>query len=402
MVEISFNKSDFNDIYISSLDDTSRLLVFHGGSASGKSVFVAQRYLYHCLKQPYFRLVYCRKVHNTIRNSQFQLFKDLITRSGMEQFFHVKEGNMEIECANGNKMVAFGLDNTEKIKSIQEPTDIWVEEATEISREDLMQLNLRLRTKKAPYNQIVLTFNPISTEHWIYTSLFVNKEFPATIIKSTYLNNRFVPEEYKRQMEALKLQDENYYKVYCLGEWGGKIKGLIYNNWKLTDHFPQFCDYIWGLDFGFNDPTALCKVGVVDKKHIFLQEKIYKTGLTNADLIKELQKLNIGKEPIYADNARPEAIEEIFRAGFNIKPCQKGKDSVQTGIEFVKSLNLNILDDSPNLIKEMNNYRWAEDKNKNPVEGQPIDFLNHLCDGFRYSLWTHLGRPTGAFRVSVV
>jgi phage terminase large subunit len=309
---------------------------------------------------------------------------------------------MEIECSNGNKMIAHGLDNIEKVKSIQEPTDIWVEEATEVSKQEVTQLNLRLRTKKAKHNQVCLSFNPISSEHWIYDSFIVKKEFEAEIVKTTYHDNRFLPDAYREQLEALKQTDENYYKVYCLGEWGGKIKGVIYQNWNMCDHFPQFSEYIYGLDFGFNDPTALVKIGVVDKKHAYVQQLIFRSGLTNADLITELRKLNIGKSVIYADNARPEAIEEIYRAGFNIKPADKGKDSVQNGIDFVKSLTLNIMDDSPDLIKELNNYKWAEDKNGNLIESKPVDFFNHSLDAMRYALHTHVGRPNGAFRISVI
>lgn len=400
--EITFNRKDFNDIYLPHLDNPARFLVFYGGAGSGKSVFIAQRYLYRCLKEPYFRLVYCRKVANTIRNSQFQLFKDLITRSGMDQFFHIKEGNMEIECSNGNKMIAFGLDNREKIKSIQEPTDIWAEEMNEFDEEDISQLLLRLRTKKATYNQLTGSFNPISTEHWIYEALVSNKRFDATLIKTTYKDNKFLPEDYKKYLESLKDTNENFYKVYCLGEWGGAIVGLIYDRWTLVNHTPKFADFIYGLDFGFNDPTALIKIGIVDKKDIYLQQLIYQSGLTTADLIRELKRLNIGKAVIYADNARPEAIEEIYRAGFNIKPGDKGKDSVNNGIQFIKNLNLHVMDDSPMLIKEMNNYRWMEDKNKKLIEGEPVDFLNHACDAFRYGIYTHLGRSSGAYRVSVI
>lgn len=391
-----------NDVYVPYLDNNRRFLVFYGGAGSGKSVFIAKRYIHKAITSPYFRLIYCRKVANSIRSSQFLLLKDLISELGLSALFTIRESTMEIECANGNRMIAHGLDNIEKIKSIQEPTDIWVEEATEVSKQEVSQLNLRLRTKKATHNQVTLSFNPISSEHWIYDSFIVKKEFDADIVKTTYHDNKFLPEAYKAQLEALKQTDENYYKVYCLGEWGGKIKGVIYQNWKLCDHVPQFADYIYGLDFGFNDPTALVKVGIVDKRAAFAQQLIYRPGLTNADLINELKKFNIGKSVIYADNARPEAIEEIYRAGFNIKPCDKGKDSIQNGIDFVKSIDLNILDDSPDLIKELNNYKWAEDKNGNLIESKPVDYFNHALDALRYALHTHLGRPQGSFRISVI
>lgn len=308
---------------------------------------------------------------------------------------------MEIVCANGNNMVAFGLDNREKIKSIQEPSDVWCEEMTEFEQEDITQLLLRLRTKKAKYNQLVGSFNPISTEHWIYDSLVVKKQMGAVMIKSTYHDNKFLPPEYTQYLESLKESDPNYYKIYCLGEWGGQIKGLIYPTWNLSTHAPQFADTIYGLDFGFNHPTALIKVGLVEK-HIYAQQKLYKSGLTIDDLIKELHTLDIGKAPIYADNARPEAIEQIFRAGFNIKPADKGKDSVVTGISTVRSCTINIMDDSPDLIKEIRNYRWSEDKNGNSVEGKPVKFLDDAMDAMRYAIHTHIGRPKGTFKVSVI
>lgn len=368
---------------------------------SGKSVFIAQRYLYRCLSEPYFRLVYCRKVANTIRNSQFQLFKDLINRAELNPYFQIKEGNMEIVCENGNNMIAFGLDNREKIKSLQEPTDIWAEEATEFQREDIIQLNLRLRTKKASFNQVVLSFNPISSEHWIYDSFIVKKEFNAEILKTTYLDNRFLPPDYKKVLDELKEQDENYYKVYCLGEWGGSIKGAIYTHYSLCDHMPQFAECIYGLDFGYNHPTVLVKVGIAER-NIYAQQIIYKSGLTTPDLIREMNVFNLGKVPIYCDNARPETIEELFRAGFNVKAADKGPDSVSKGIDTVKSCGLSIVDDSTDLIKEIRNYKWAEDKNGKLLEGVPVKFMDDGMDALRYAVHTHIGRPRGAFRVSVI
>lgn len=395
--QITFNRSDFNESFLRHLDLTERFLVFYGGAGSGKSVFIAQRYLYRCLKEPYFRLLFSRKVARTIRNSQFQLFKDLIERAGMQQFFTVKESTMEIICGNGNMMIAVGMDDTEKIKSIQEPTDVWCEEATEFSKEDIMQLNLRLRTKKAQYNQIVLSFNPITTEHWIYDSFFVKNEFNSVNIKSTYLDNRFIDDVYKTQLESLKEMDENYYKVYALGEWGGSIKGAIYTHWKLCDHVPQFANYIYGLDFGFNNPTALVKVGIVENS-IFCQQLIYKTGLTNSDLIKELKRLDIGRDVIYGDAAEPQRIEEIYREGFNIKPAQKEKDSVKKGIDKIKAMDFFVLDDSPDLIKEIRNYKWAEDKNGKSLD-EPVKFLDHLMDAIRMAVHTHRSAPNAVYRI---
>lgn len=397
-VTVNFNAADFNSIYLPHLDNDSRFLIFYGGAGSGKSVFIAQRALYRCLKEKYYRLIFSRKVAQSIRNSQFLLFKDIILRSGLSKLFTIKESTMEIICLNGNSMMAAGLDDREKIKSIQEPTDVWCEEATEFSKEDIMQLNLRLRTKKARYNQIILSFNPISSEHWIYESFFVLKEFASDIVHSTYHSNKFLPDEYKQQLEALQQTDLNYYKVYALGEWGGSVKGQIYTHWQLCDRIPDGCDIAYGLDFGFNHPTALTKVGFKEN-NLFIQQTIYRSNLTNSDLINEMRSLAIGRVPIYGDAAEPQRIEEIYRAGFNIKPADKSPGSVKKGIDSIKGRALFITSDSTNLIKEIRNYKWQEDKNGNLMKDEPVKFMDDGMDSFRYAVHTHLSKPSGVYAV---
>src|ERR1044071_8276040 len=230
-IHVTFNRKDFNDAYLPYLNTSERFLVFYGGRGSGKSVFIAQRYLYKCLSAPYFRLLFCRKVARTIRNSQFQLFKDLIERGGLSGLFMVKETNMEIVCMNGNKMLAAGMDDMEKIKSIQEITDVWCEEATEFTKQDMIQLNLCIRTRKAN-NQMVFSFNPVSRANWTYESFFTKKEFPAAVVKTTYLDNKFRAPDYDLEMERLKEMDENVYRYSALGEWGVSMDGLIYTHYQ--------------------------------------------------------------------------------------------------------------------------------------------------------------------------
>jgi len=394
-MQVEFHREIFNEVYLPHLRDTNRFNVFYGGAGSGKSIFAAQRYLTRCLGAKYFRLIFCRKVGKTIRNSQFLLFKDLISQYGLSDLFQLKESNMEIICANGNQMMSAGLDDREKIKSIQEPTDIWMEEATEFSREDFLQLNLRLRTRKAP-NQITLSFNPISQNNWVYDDFFVNKSYKGTILKTTYLDNQFLPTEFKEQMDDLKRADENYYKIYALGEWGGIVKGAIWPHWKMAEQ--QEGDTIYGLDFGFNNPTAMVRIKIKEND-LFVHQMIYRTKLTNSDLINELRGLSIGSAPIYADAAEPQRIEEIYRAGFNIKPCHKEKDSVKKGIDKIRSMGLYITAESSDLIKEIRAYKWAEDRNGNILD-EPVKFLDHLCDATRYAVHTHLTKPSGKYSVA--
>lgn len=299
---------------------------------------------------------------------------------------------MEIECKyNGNKMIAGGMDDTEKIKSIQELTDVWCEEATEFNKDDMVNLNLVLRTKKAP-NQILLSFNPITKANWLYDSLFVKKEYPATILKSTYLDNRFLPKDYAIEMERLKELDYNKYLFSALGEWGGMMEGLIYTHWEVVNYVPEGYETIYGLDFGFNHPTALVKVDLREND-MYAQQMIYKTEITNSDLISRMKSIGIGREPIYCDAAEPQRIEELYRAGFNVKPANKDKDSVKKGIDTIKSRKLFVTSDSGDLIKELNTYVWSRDKNQNPLD-IPVKFYDDACDAMRYAVYTHtVDRP---------
>lgn len=381
-------------IYYPLIEDKSRFIFIYGGAGSGKSQFVAQRSLIKCLREKYYRLIFCRKVGKTIRNSQFKLFKDLIEQYGLNDFFVVKETTMEIECLNGNMLIPFGMDDREKIKSIAEPSEVWCEEVTEFEKEDVRQLNLRVRTAKASTNQIIGTFNPITNEHWIYEDYFVKKN-PATLLKTTYLDNPFVPEEYKKQLESYKDEDENYYKVYCLGEWGGSVKGAVYTHWQLVDSIPEGSEIFYGLDFGFNNPTAIVKIGLKDKC-TYWKEMFYLSGKTNSDLIKEMKTLNIGRTLIYADHAEPQRIEEIYRAGFNIKPADK---AVNKGIDTVKSMPMFITSDSESIIKEARHYKWREISDNQFGDKEPVKLFDHAMDAGRYAIHTHLTKPSGVYNV---
>lgn len=386
-IQIDFKPEIFNAVYRPFLTNESRFEIFYGGAGSGKSQFIAQRALIRCLKEPYYRLIFSRKIAKTIRNSQFLLFKDLINQYGLSSLFDVKESTMEITCKNGNTMLGVGMDDPEKVKSIQEPTDVWCEEATEYSLEDILQLNLRLRTTKARYNQVTLSFNPISKQHWINQHFFA-REKACKILKTTYKDNRFLPDAYREQLEELQKEDMNYYNVYALGEWGELARGLIYPKYTLVDMFPDGCDVCYGLDFGFTNPTALVRVGIKEND-LYLDEIIYQAKMTNTDLIGKLKELGVGKSDIYADAAEPQRIEEIYRAGINVKAANK---SVKDGIERMQRMNIHITSGSTNLLKETQQYKWKEDKNGNALE-EPIKFLDHILDAARYAIATHLFRP---------
>jgi phage terminase large subunit len=221
---LKIKKSVFNDVYLPFLDDDSRYLVFYGGAGSGKSVFIAQRYIYRLLTRPLCNVLVVRQVAETNRDSTFALLTQVINRWGLTRYFKINRSNLQIVCtATGNTIIFKGLDDPEKLKSITFPrgelTEVWIEEATEALEESLNQLDFRLRggnTKK----QTVLSFNPISVNHWLKKRFFDKKSPKVKVLKTTYKDNKFLSKEDIELYESYKEIDPYYYAVYCLGEWG--------------------------------------------------------------------------------------------------------------------------------------------------------------------------------------
>ena len=221
-VNITISKKVFNDVYLPYLTNTDRYLVFYGGGSSGKSYFIAQRYIYKLLHQTRCNLLVVRQTGDTNRRSTFPLLKQVISNWNLGEHFKINESDMRIICKlSGNEVAFAGLDDVEKIKSITfangELTDIWVEEATETQEADINQLKVRLRGGKTK-KQIVLSFNPVNIQHWI-KGHFIDSGL-ATVCFSTYKDNKFLTDDDRKALEDLKYIDEYTYEVYCLGKWG--------------------------------------------------------------------------------------------------------------------------------------------------------------------------------------
>lgn len=223
-IDISIDENVLNDVYIPYLRNDSRYLVFYGGAGSGKSVFVAQRYIIKMLSQSKINLLCVRAVGNTNRDSTFALFRQIISTWNLSELFKVNLSDLRITCtATKNSVLFKGLDDTEKLKSITfengELTDVWIEEASEVAETDFNQLDIRLRggsTKK----QIVMSFNPVDINHWLKNKFFDKKLSNATILHTTYKDNKFLDSDYINLLESYKESDPYYYAVYCLGQWG--------------------------------------------------------------------------------------------------------------------------------------------------------------------------------------
>jgi phage terminase large subunit len=353
-------------------------LVIYGGAGSGKSYAVAQWLILRSLQEDNKRFLCSRKSLPSLRISTLQLMLDLLNQ--LQVPYELNRSELVLKVRS-NLFFFKSLDDREKIKSA-EFNYAWLEEATEFDYEDFLQVKLRLRRRNSMKNQIYLTFNPININHWLKEKIVDKPSNDMAILRTTYKVNPFLSEHYAKELEHLAEQDENYYRIYTLGEWG-IVMGLIYTNWEVVETIPEaFEQMAYGLDFGYNNPTALVEVRVKEN-NVWVRELIYQKGLTNQELISLMQKVGVQRKvPIYADPSEPERIEEIYRAGFNI---HRADNRVKDGIDFVKRHKLFILTDSVNTIKELRTYKWREDKNGNILD-EPVKFNDHAMDALRYAL----------------
>ena len=387
-----------NKVYSPYLFDyKNRLEIYYGGSGSGKSVFVAQKLILKAINNVR-KILIIRKVANTQKDSCFALMQNILSELNLLKHCTVNKSTFDITLPNGSVFLFKGLDDSEKIKSIADISDIWIEEATELILNDFSQLNLRLRSNK-PYNQIFLSFNPVSKTNWVYQQFFAVKT-DAFILKTTYKDNRFLPLDYIKSLEEMKENNYTYYKIYALGDFCS-LDRLVYTNWKECEFDVQELikekrfTTITGLDFGFtNDPTAFV-VGLADSKakELYIFDEFSDTGLLNPDIAKKITAMGYSKNIIYADCAEQKSIEEIRQAGVKkIKPCGKGKDSVVFGIQQLQQYKIFVLPQCEGIITELQNYSWEKDKKTGEYLNKPIDKYNHFLDALRYGMQALKGK----------
>jgi len=391
-----------NPAYFSAYRTDRRYLVLVGGAGSGKSVFAAQKWLARAMGEPGHRFAAIRKVGRTVRLSVYRLFLDVIADWGVESHWTWNRSEFSLRChTTGSEIHCLGLDDPEKLKSIVGISGVWLEEATELTEQDFEQVDLRLRGETPGYKQIMLTFNPISRMHWLRGHFWERHQHGMTYRKrTTFRDNRFLDADYVQKIKLLAEQNPGLYRVYGEGQWG-ELEGLIYGPPDLGPWPESFDEVIYGLDFGFNNPTALVRCDLRDGE-AYLTEELYATKLTTDDLKGHLEALKVDKNaPIYCDAAEPGRIEELYQGGWNALPADKGQGSVSAGISFCQGLALHSRAENTNLHKEFESYAWRVDKNGNPMD-EPVKQHDHAMDAMRYALYTHLGRAAASVGISTL
>lgn len=233
------------------LKTASRYNIFWGSRGSTKSEFCAQLLVLRSMRKEYMKLIYSRKDHAHIRESQFSLLKKWISQFGLSQFFTIYEGSMKIvNDLTGNSMIAKGVNNPEKIKSTDEPSHVWCEELTEFDQVDFETLNNSIRTGRTK-PQIFATFNPILLSHWVRRFFFDENYYrphnykPNDIFKgdillhhSTFRDNPFIDQDaYYQTLVISSAGDGNKLKVNADGDWGSSVTGAeFYHAFNRSKH----------------------------------------------------------------------------------------------------------------------------------------------------------------------
>ena len=402
-----------NPIYVQYGNKDQFLQIIFGGSSSGKSFFITDRIVAECYNQGVNWLC-CRNVANTIKRSVFNEITKSISGMGLTKKFSINKSDMIITCKKNQKQILFcGLDDAEKIKSITPQCGvlerIFIEEATEIKREAFLQLKKRLRGRSKHKKQIIMAFNPIVKNHWIYKDFFggwvdskrVYEDKDLLILKTTYKDNYFLTEDDKRLLEDET--DPYYYNVYTLGNWG-VLGHVIFKNWRVEDLsalIPHFDHIHNGLDFGYSsDPNALIRCHLDRKrKRIYVFGEDGQAGMNDFELAA-MCRHNCGREYIGCDCAEPKTIAFLNEEGINAYGVQKGADSINRGIRWLQGYEIIIDVHCQHFKNEIEQYHWKEDKNGDPMK-IPVDKNNHWLDALRYALEDEINevRATAGVRI---
>lgn len=358
-----------------------RIVINQGGTRSGKTYSILQVLCEYCFdnKNAGSIITVVRKTLPALKGSAYRDFLEILNNEGWYSELNHNKSELTY-LLFGNLIEFISVDQPQKIRGRRRNV-CFINEANELTWEDFFQLNIRTTDK------IIIDYNPSDELHWIYDKLITRDD--ADFFITTYKDNPFLDKELVDEIERLQTADEDYWNVYGLGQRGSS-KEIIYTHWRPVKEMPERGEVWYGLDFGYNNPSALVKVEMFEGK-IYADEVLYQTKLTTNDLAERLKGFGIMRnDEIFCDNAEPKTIEELIRAGFNAKPCDKKE--VKEGIRKVKSLPLLITDRSTSMIKEAKSYKWKIDKSGNVLD-EPVKFMDHAMDALRYAVFTKLAKP---------
>ncbi len=360
-----------NELYEQNYISKAKITINQGGTSSGKTYAIIQVLFMLAIEKPNTIITVVGQDIPNLKKGALRDAKTIFSASeSLQQFIdNYNKTDRIFEFKNGSIIEFTSFDDEQDAKSGKRDY-LFINEANGISYNVYWQLSIRTRKR------IFIDYNSTAS-FWVHEKLLGQKD--AQMIISDHRNNGFLSVEQHNEIE--NIADKELWKVYARG-LTGRVHGLIYTNYQLCDAIPEFPKTCYGLDFGYNHKSALIEVGKWDNR-LYWHELIYQTELTVSDLIYQMKELNISKKIIYADSARPDAIEDLKRAGFNVKQADK---DVKNGIDFIKRHQLYITKSSTGLIKELQHYKWKE--KDGAFIDEPVKFKDDAMDAARYGSYS--------------
>jgi len=353
-----------------------RLLIFQGGARSGKTYNIILWLVVHLIQTPNITLSIVRKTLPSLKGSVLRDLKEILEILNIYDPNRWKKQDGYYELDNGSMIEWFSTDMEQKVRGRKRDI-LFINEANELSQDEYTQLAIRTTDK------IIIDYNPSDLYSYLYD--LPETEDNVFYCETTYKDNPFLTREIIHEIETLKDKDKNLWRVFGLGQ-RGVATNTVFTTFNLLDEkdFPDDGGIVVrGIDFGYNDPSAIVEVRKIDDK-LYVKELLYSSNLTSIDLAYRIKNMGIDvTDNFWCDSARPEVIEDLKREGINAKPVKKSP--ILHGIDLIKRHVVYIHKDSENLIKEFNNYKWKTDKDKKIID-VPEDMNNHAIDAFRYAI----------------
>lgn len=388
-INLNLKKSLFVPKFFPLLFDYShRWEVYMGSAGSSKSYFITQKLIIRACNEK-IKILVCRRTATTIRNTCFSLFKDILAKWQLTNYVKIRESDFRITFPNGSEIIFMGLDEETKLLSLNNIGCIFVEEAFEVPKPIIEQLNLRLRGK-TPNQQIIMAFNPISKNHWLYN--FCEEDPPTSFLytHSTYKDNPFLNAEYVAELEEMYTRNPAKARIFCDGQWGVDTEGLVITNWRKEEFDPmalasEGLEHRCGMDLGWIDKSAIIDT-LYDRKNktIYVFNEFYKSGCQLSELAAAIKNMNLAKTKIYVDAAEPRSIQFFRQEGINATACAKGKDSVKAGLMFLQDHLIIVHPKCKNFITELENFSYIKSKETGEWTDKTTHEWSHAIDACRY------------------
>lgn len=360
-----------------------------GSAGSSKSYFITQKLIIRACREP-IKILVCRRYGTTIRNTCFSLFKDIIAKWKLNSYVRIRETDFNIKFPNGSEIIFMGLDEETKLLSLNNIGAIFIEEAYEVPKPIVEQLNLRLRGN-IENQQIYMAFNPISRNHWLYDFCEVNPPSDFIYTHSTFRDNPFLNDAYIKELEELYKRNPAKARVFCDGEWGVDAEGLVITNWRKEVFNPMELaagglEHRAGIDLGWIDKTAIIDT-LYDRenKTIYVFNEFYKSGCQLTEIASAIGDMNLKKTKIYVDAAEPRSIQFLKNEGIRAEGCAKGKDSVKAGLMFLQDNLIIVHPKCQSFITELENFSYIKSKQTGEWTEDTTHEWSHAIDACRYA-----------------